>query len=97
MRFNELILLDIIYIEGKLILHIVDVGTRLSAARFLPDISRKTIWKTIFECWAMIYTGLPNRILTDQGSAFSSLFISMSPVSVIKVERTGIKEHQASD
>ena len=42
-RFNERLLMDIMYIDGKPLLHIVDEGTNFSAARFLPDISTKTI------------------------------------------------------
>ena len=94
-RFNERILLDIMYINGNAILHIVDDGTHYSAARFLPDVSTKTIWKTILECWATIYTGLPNRMLVDQGSAFGPLFISIGAMSNIEVQRTGIEAHSS--
>ena len=41
-RFNEIIMLDIFIIDGRPVLHIVDEGTRFSAARFLPDVSTKT-------------------------------------------------------
>ena len=63
-RFNKRIMLDIFAIHGRPVLHIVDEGTRCSAARFLPNVSTKTLWSTILECWAMIYTGLPNRMIT---------------------------------
>ena len=92
-RFNERILLDIMYLEGKPVLHIVDEATRFSAARFLSDVSTKTIWRAILECWGTIYTGLPNRMLVDQGSAFGKLFISMGAISDVQVERTGIEAH----
>ena len=94
-RFNERILLDVMYINGKAILHIVDEGTHLSAARFLADVSTKTIWKTILECWACIYTGLPNRMLVDQGSAFGPLFVSIGAISNVDVQRTGIEAHSS--
>ena len=94
-RFNERILLDIMYINGSAILHIVDEGTHFSAARFLADVSTKTIWKTILECWACIYTGLPNRMLVDQGSAFGPLFVSIWAMSNVEVQRTGIEAHSS--
>ena len=81
------------YLDGKPVLHIVDEGTRFSAARFLPDVFTKTIWKSILECWAAIYTRLPNRMLVNQGSAFRKLLISMGAVSGVQVERTGIEAH----
>jgi len=42
-KVNGKIFLDIMYIDGKPVLHIADEGTRFSSARFLPDISTKTI------------------------------------------------------
>lgn len=73
MRFNERILLDVMYIGGKPVLHIVDEGTKFIAARFLLDVSTKTVWRTLLEIWVKIYTGLPNRMVVDQGSAFGGL------------------------
>lgn len=92
-RFNERILIDIMVLEGDPVLHIVDDATKFSAARFLPDVSTDTIWRMIVECWASIYTGLPNRILTDQGSQFGERFIDLAHVSNVEVNRTGIEAH----
>lgn len=38
LRFNERILIDIMYLVGDPILHIVDEGTHFSTARFVPNI-----------------------------------------------------------
>lgn len=89
-RFNELILLNIMYIDSAPVLHIVDEGTRLSAARFLPSASTKDVWKTLVKCWALVYNGLPNRILTDQGTQFVGQFIQIAADSHIAVDRNGI-------
>ena len=94
-RFNERLLIDIMYLEGKAVLHIVDEGTRFSAARFVSDVSTMTIWKTVITCWATIYTGLPRKILVDQGSQFSDLFISLGAVSNVEVRLTGIESHNS--
>ena len=88
-------LLDVMYIDGKRVLHIVDKGTHFSAAQFLSDVSTKTIWKIILHCWATIYTGLPNRVLVDQGSTFGPLFIYSRVVSNVGVARTGIEAHSS--
>ena len=94
-KFNERIYMDIMYIDGKPVLHIVDEGTHFSAAAFLPDVSTKTIWTTILECWAAIYTGLPHKILVDQGSQFGELFVSIGAASKVQVDRTGIEAHSS--
>lgn len=75
------------------VLHIVDDATKFSAARFLPDVSTDTVWKIIVECWASIYTGLPNGILTDQGSQFGERFIDLARVSKVEVNRTRVEAH----
>ena len=72
-RFNERVLLDSMYINGKPVLHIVDEGPHFSSAKSLPDVSTKTLWTTLLKCWAKINTGLPHRMLVDLGSAFGPL------------------------
>lgn len=94
-RFNERILLDIMYIDGDPVLHIVDDGTHLSAAKFLPNIQADTMWKTILDSLTTIYTGLPHRILTDQGASFGEPFAHLCRVGGLKLERTGIEEHSS--
>ena len=43
----------------------------------------------------MIYTGLPNRILVDQGSNLGDLFINLGEISNVEVQRTGIEAHSS--
>eukprot|EP00171_Calliarthron_tuberculosum_P004009 IDg4009t1 len=94
-RFNERILMDVMYIGMRPILHIVDEGTHFSAARFLNNISTETIWETFMECWATIYTGLPNRILVDQGSSFGAPFVRIAAAGNVEVSSTGIEAHSS--
>ena len=67
-QFNERVLMDIMYINGDPILHIVDEGTHFSAEKILPAVSTDSVWQALLKCWGAIYTGLPNRALLDQGS-----------------------------
>ena len=94
-RFNERVFIDIMYIDSDTVLHTVDEGTRFGAARFLSDASTKTIWKAIAEFWALIYTGLPDQMLVDQGSAFGDTFISIVAASNVFVERTAVEAHSS--
>ncbi len=90
MCFKERIILDIMYMRNKPVLHIVDEGTRFSAARLLPTVSTKSVWDTILQCWVYIYTGLPIRMLVDQGKAFSGTFVDIPKSADVAVEATGI-------
>ena len=38
-QFNERLLIDIMYLDSKPVIHIVDEGARFSAARFLGNVS----------------------------------------------------------
>ena len=94
-RFNERIMMDIIYIDSMPILHIVDESNRFSAARFLPNVSTKAIWDALLRCWASIYNGLPNRILVDQGRNVgkSEPFVSLAARTNLEVQGTGTEAH----
>lgn len=94
-QLNERILLDLMYIEGKPVLHIIDESTKFSAARFIPNKKVDTIWKTLIKCWVSIYTGMPNRMLVDRGSEFGNLFINLAAENNIKVDKTGIEAHSS--
>lgn len=49
------------YLDDETVIHIVDEGTRFSAARFLDNFCTVCLWSAILECWATIYTGLHER------------------------------------
>lgn len=70
-----------------------EAGTTFRAARFLPDVSTDSIWKSMFDCWACIYTSLPNRILTGQETQFGEKFINLACIADVEVNRIGIEAH----
>ncbi len=81
--------MNVIYLDGKPVLQIVDEGTRLSAARFFPEVSAKNIWRT----WAAVCAGLPRKNLVDQGNYFGPLFATIGALSRLDVQRTGVEAH----
>lgn len=93
--FNEGIIIDVMKIDEKKVIHVVDEGKRFSAARFLEDESLSTIWKTLIECWVTIYTGLPNRMLVDQGSNLGPSFVHMAHLQRVDEEHTGRESHRS--
>lgn len=66
------------FLEGKSVLHIVDTATRFSSATFLDAHGKsygqsvEGAWLAFVMIWFVIYTGYPNRLRNDQGSAFIS-------------------------
>lgn len=94
-RFNETILVDIMYIGSFPVLHIVDEATHFSAAKFLRDIFTSTIWAALIECWASIYVGIPNRIRLDAGKNFGGKFSDIAKASDIRVDSSDIEAHSS--
>lgn len=83
--------MNIMYLKNRPVLHLVGEGTDLSAAKFVPDLSRATFWTNILEFLATVYTSLPYKIVVDQGSAFGDLFASLGATSKVDVQRTSIR------
>ena len=77
-KFGEELSIDLMWLDGKAVLHIVDTATRFSAASFLDSSGQdygqsvEGIWLSFIEIWCAMYTCYPNRLRMDQGSAFTS-------------------------
>jgi hypothetical protein len=71
-EFNWCIIVDVMYLDGKPVLHVVDEATAFQAAKFLKDMSAKTTWDTLRICWIDVYQGPPDIIVTDAGKNFAS-------------------------
>lgn len=71
-RFNTCVAMDVMYIRGKPVLHIVDEATHFAAAMFLRKVSSAEVWRTFLRCWVHVYLGPPDYLRVDQGSNFTS-------------------------
>jgi len=71
-EFNYCIIVDIMYISGSPLLHVVDEGTRFQAGRWLQNISAKHTWEVLRMCWIDTYLGPPDLITSDAGKNFVS-------------------------
>ena len=70
--FNHTIFVDVMVIEGESVLHVVDLATRFSAARWLTSMTTKNVWYALQQCWIDTYLGPPDIITNDAGSNFTS-------------------------
>ena len=66
-RFNAEAYIDFMYIEGSPVLHMVDDATHFSAAQFVEPLTTESVRETIRTSWAIVYTGLPNALVFDDG------------------------------
>lgn len=70
--FNHSIYIDIMYISGSPLLHVVDEATRFQAAKWLRNMSSQHVWNVLRMCWIDVYLGPPDIINHDAGSNFTS-------------------------
>jgi hypothetical protein len=91
-NFNFSIIVNIMYIENNLILHVIDEATRFQAARWWQNISAKHIWKMLRLCWVDVYLNSSDHILHDADKNFVSrkfrqFVISMTIITkVVSIE-----------
>jgi hypothetical protein len=71
-NFNYSIIVDVMYIDNNLILHVVDDATRFQIAKWLQNISARHIWEMLRLCWIDFYLNLSDHILTDADKNFVS-------------------------
>jgi hypothetical protein len=94
--FNDTLAIDLLWLEGKAVLHVVDLHTHFSAAGFLQRQSVDDVWITLLTIWVCVYPGLPNVIKADQGSVFtSSRWRDIVSLSGVKLELSPIESHNS--
>jgi Reverse transcriptase (RNA-dependent DNA polymerase) len=94
--FNQQLLLDLFFIDRRPVLHVVDRGTRFSAARFLRSESAEHVWEAFVKSWSSLYIGHPESMLTDQGSVFmSAQWKGLCHATGIELHHTGVESHSS--
>jgi hypothetical protein len=71
-NFNYNVIVNVMYISGAPLLHIVDEGTRFQAGRWLQNVSAKHIWDVLRTYWIDTYLGPPNLITYNARKNFVS-------------------------
>ncbi|KAL5903019.1 hypothetical protein ACKVV7_011560 [Pyricularia oryzae] len=71
-EFNYEVILDVLWLDGKPVLHVIDSATGFQAATFLKDMSAHTTWNALCRIWIHIYLGPPDIITHDPGKNFAS-------------------------
>src|SRR5262249_19255990 len=71
-QFNYEVIIDIVQINGRPVLHVIDSATSFQAARFLESISARHTWNALCECWIYVYQGPPDFLTHDPGTNFAS-------------------------
>lgn len=76
--FGEEISVNLMFLKGKAVLHVVNTATRFLEAILLDahgstyGQAAEDVWIALKKYWCTIYTGYPNRWGSDQGLVFTS-------------------------
>lgn len=94
--FNKSIRMNLMYLDGKPVLHVIDVGTNYSAARFLKRVDVESVLNAFVYAWVTAYVGYRHDMLTDQGSAFTGrAWNEKCFISNIALRLTGTESHNS--
>ena len=94
--FNFEIIINIIYINNKPILYVVNSATAFQAARFLKDMFAKLAQDTLKLCQINVYLRPPNYIIHNAGKNFiSTEFKQNAHAMSIEVKEVPIKAHNS--
>lgn len=94
--FNRSVGMDLMKIEKRTVLHVVDRDTKFSAASFLDGETSKIVWETFLSIWVSTYTGYPDEVILDQGPQFQSKeFKSLLSAAGIKWRDAGVESHNS--
>ena len=67
--FNRDVALDLIRIENKAVLNVVDIGTGFNSVMFLSYQTVENLCDAIVICLSSLYIGVPVKICVDQRSS----------------------------
>jgi hypothetical protein len=96
MDFNYQVLTDIIFIDRKLVLHILDMVTLFQAAQFLQNMIVKEVWDTLQLAWIDTYIGPPDIIITNTGTNFTSQeFKANAYIIAIELKQVLVEIHNS--
>ncbi|KAJ5904893.1 uncharacterized protein N7473_001809 [Penicillium subrubescens] len=95
-EFNYSVIVDILYLEGKPVLQVIDAATSFGAARFLRDMSARNAWDALRACWIDTYQGPPDYVVHDAGKNFTSTeFKQLASSMSIKVKEVPVEAHNS--
>ena len=87
-KFQETVAMDLKFYENKIILHLIDMCTRLSSATTIKNKNPSTVIEAILKIWVSVY-GTNEKFLVDNGGEFANAeFINLAEQFGITIKTT---------
>lgn len=95
-EFNFEIVVDVLYLNNKPVLHVVDSATSFNGARFLKSLSAKDTWETLRILWIDTYQGPSDIVRHDAGTNFAAAeFKSEARIMGITCKQIPVEAHHS--
>lgn len=95
-EFNYSIIVDVLYLDGKPVLQVINSSTNFGASKFLPNMSASTTWDVLRYCWIDAYQGPPDQIVHDAGKNFASAeFRQLAKAMSIRLKEVPVELHNS--
>lgn len=93
---NQVISIDLLWLQERPLLHIIDDHTGFRSAAFLKHKSASNVWNAFVACWVSTYIGFPNTIRTEQESAATSAeFRNYASLHGVNLHFSGVSSQNA--
>jgi hypothetical protein len=90
--------MDLMWLDGKTVLHVTDVATKYSSASVLENESAVSVWKALTLCWTTFFPGFPRIVHSDSGSQFTFAKRKELCEGVgVRLKLSPIENHKRSD
>eukprot|EP00168_Porphyra_purpurea_P020863 TRINITY_DN895_c0_g1_i6.p1 TRINITY_DN895_c0_g1~~TRINITY_DN895_c0_g1_i6.p1 ORF type:complete len:1091 (+),score=259.84 TRINITY_DN895_c0_g1_i6:1132-4404(+) len=94
--FNRTVLLDLMYLDGRSVLHVVDKDTLYSAATLCSGEAIEDLWTLYLETWVHAYVGHPQIMHVDQAPQFKApAWKALADSANTALVLSGIESHNA--
>ena len=94
--FNHEVAIDLFWVGGNPILHVVDTHTGYQNVGLPKSLSAQHVWEAFLEAWVTVYVGMPNRIRADQGSVLTSKFWDdVTALHGVELQFSGVESHNS--
>ena len=77
-QFKARVYIDVMYLDERLVLQIIDEGTIFSAARVLSNTPTDAVSEATISCRPDVYNGLTENIILGEGAQFWDRFAGLA-------------------
>lgn len=94
--FNRTVLMDLMYLDGRSVLHAVDEDTLFNAAAFTRGEKLEELWQLYLHVWVHPYVGHPQVLHVDQALQFKSpAWRALTTSAGTELVLSGVESHNA--